>query len=109
MFKKGQSGNPGGRPKAIVEVKELARQHTPQAIETLAKIMMNDEAMAAARVAAATVLLDRGWGKAAQSLDVTVKHTFIDALRELERIRREAAAMGTSVAEVGERPAAVRH
>jgi hypothetical protein len=71
--------------------------------------MMNDEAMAAARVAAATVLLDRGWGKAAQSLDVTVKHTFIDALRELERIRREAAAMGTSVAEVGERPAAVRH
>ena len=34
-FKKGQSGNPGGRPKEIAEVKALARAHTITAINTL--------------------------------------------------------------------------
>ena len=40
-FKKGQSGNPGGRPKVVAEVKELARAHTGEAIETLVSIMTN--------------------------------------------------------------------
>ena len=30
-FQKGQSGNPGGRPKVAAEVKELARVHTAEA------------------------------------------------------------------------------
>ena len=40
-FKKGQSGNPGGRPKVVAEVKELARAHTGEAIKTLVSIMTN--------------------------------------------------------------------
>ena len=40
-FKKGQSGNPGGRPKVVAEVKELARAHTGEAVETLVSIMTN--------------------------------------------------------------------
>ena len=38
------------------------------AIRTLAGIMKQTKAPAAARVAAANALLDRGWGKAAQAI-----------------------------------------
>jgi Family of unknown function (DUF5681) len=62
-FKKGQSGNPGGRPKIFTEVKQAAREHTEAAIEALVGVMNNEEATAAARVAAANAILDRGWGK----------------------------------------------
>ena len=59
-FEKGQSGNPGGRPKVVAEVKELARAHTGEAIETLVSIMTNPKSAPAARVSAANALLDRG-------------------------------------------------
>src|SRR5262245_3393314 len=67
-FQKGQSGNPGGRPKEIAEVKELAREHMPAAIEALVSIMNNPKASDAARVSAATALLDRGYGKPQQHI-----------------------------------------
>ena len=38
-FPKGVSGNPGGRPKVLGDVQELARQKSPEAITTLANIM----------------------------------------------------------------------
>jgi len=72
-FKKGQSGNPGGRPKAVKAVEEVAREHTPLAMQTLAEICRNQKAPAAARVSAAAHLLDRGWGKPKQ--DVTLNGT----------------------------------
>jgi Family of unknown function (DUF5681) len=55
-FKKGQSGNPGGRPKVVAEVNELARAHTAEAIETLVSIMTNPKSAPAARVSAANAL-----------------------------------------------------
>jgi uncharacterized protein DUF5681 len=69
-FQPGQSGNPGGRPKVIAEVRDLARQHTALAIETLVHTMEHGD-KDAARVTAAQALLDRGWGKPVQGLDVT--------------------------------------
>ena len=65
-FKKGVSGNPGGKPKELKGIQLLAREHAPQAIKTLAEIMKNAKAPPAARATAAAMLLDRGYGKPPQ-------------------------------------------
>jgi len=46
------SGNPGGRPKEIAEVKALARTHTTTAINPLVSIAKSKTATDAARVSA---------------------------------------------------------
>lgn len=61
-FKKGQSGNPGGKPKALREVIALARSHTVLSINTLAEIAAKGDSEQA-RLGAANALLDRAWGK----------------------------------------------
>ena len=67
-FKPGQSGNPGGRPKVIAEVVELAREQTKEAVDALTKIMKDKKSPPAAIVSAATAILDRGWGKPLQNM-----------------------------------------
>ena len=73
-FQKGVSGNPGGRPKIIRPIEELARQHTDLAIATLAKICGDPKQPTAPRVTAAVALLDRGYGRPAQTIHATHKH-----------------------------------
>lgn len=65
-FQPGQSGNPSGRPKDTHRLGELARSQTENAIATLVKIMEDGKAPPAARVTAASTILDRGWGKPSQ-------------------------------------------
>jgi hypothetical protein len=70
-WKPGQSGNPGGRMKGVAEVEALAREYSRPALITLAKIMEDEKAPHAARVSAATHLLDRGLGKPKQPTELT--------------------------------------
>lgn len=65
-FVKGQSGNPSGRPKENGVVKELAREHTEEAIERLVFWMRAENPKAS--VSACVALLDRAYGKPAQAL-----------------------------------------
>jgi hypothetical protein len=71
-FVKGQSGNPGGRPKLLSEVQELARTFTAENIEGLMQIARNAKSPAQARVAARVAVLDRAWGKPGQSIDMNM-------------------------------------
>lgn len=68
-FTKGKSGNPGGRPKEVADVKELARQHATDAITALVSICNDAERPANARVAAASAILDRAYGKPPQAIE----------------------------------------
>ena len=61
-FQPSRSGNPGGRPRATHSIQELAREHAPEAIQTLADIAKHGTP--GARVSAAIALLDRAYGKA---------------------------------------------
>ena len=68
QFAKGRSGNPGGRPREVAEVRELAKAHSAQAIKRLVYWMNSKNPKAS--VAAANALLDRAYGKPQQSVDL---------------------------------------
>lgn len=67
---KGVGRPKGAKSKVAADVRALARQYTEAAISTLASIMNTGESEQA-RTMAADKLLDRGWGKAAQAMEIT--------------------------------------
>ena len=70
-FEKGKSGNPRGRPMMDINVRDIARGYTQEAIDTLISIMGDAGQQGSSRVRAAEVVLDRAWGKALATMEVT--------------------------------------
>lgn len=94
-FPKGTSGNAGGRPKGYGEWRELCRDRTPEALETLAKAMKGG---GAAAVAAARFIIETAWGRApAPPTDAQVQAETPSVLSTLTRDELVAlASMPTS-------------
>lgn len=67
----GAGRKPGRVSKAKRELADMAKDHAESALDVLAEIMQDNQQPAAARVSAANALLDRGYGKPAQAVQVT--------------------------------------
>jgi hypothetical protein len=69
-----RGGRKAGTPnKATAEIRELAREYTESALTALVDILAGGEGIpAAAQVAAAKEILDRGHGKATQLVDANL-------------------------------------
>ena len=101
QFQPGQSGNPGGRPKLGVALADKVRKATKDGnaiVKLLVEIAEGGlEAKISDRLAAAEMLLSRGWGKAVTQMEVTadvqVQHSISDfntaELRELVAMRKK--------------------
>ena len=82
-----QARNAGGWPKEVTHVRELARQHTAEAIVTLVDIMRYDTPDRA-RLAAAEALLSRALGHPTTLVEAEVKGEGLAAVLKPEDIRR---------------------
>lgn len=87
-----RSINPAGRPAIIRDIREAAKGHTRQALNTLISVMNDLDAPQGARIAAATAILDRGWGKPQQSLEarIGVENVGATAAEVLMRLTEQA-------------------
>jgi len=88
-FQKGQSGNPGGRPKMPREMKDAIQKRTPELMRALFELAAQNGDL---RVKAVAIkeLLDRGWGKSAQIVNakiegVDIAEAHLQALQEFTR------------------------
>ena len=75
-------------------VASLAREHSPKAIETLRKIMEDESQPGSTRVAAANSLLDRGFGRAQQSIEILAPPTDTQEFPTIEEVNAELRRRG---------------
>lgn len=69
----GAGRKPGKVSKAKIDIAERAKRYGEAALLTLAEIMTDADAPHSARVSAANALLDRGFGKPMQAVEMTGK------------------------------------
>lgn len=92
-------GNPGGpgRPKKVLtaqelldkqirrDIKQAAKDHSPEAFRFMLSVMRNEDASLQYRMDAAKTIIDRGWGKAANQTEISV--SVYDKMSEVELIK----------------------
>jgi hypothetical protein len=86
----GESRNPGGNPVMTKELKRAFREKTLDCLNILYECMMSPKTRPFDRIRAAECILDRGWGRPRESVDIDFQTTapivFADLLRyEAER------------------------
>ncbi len=87
-FKPGQSGNPGGRPKADPEVREIFKAATPAVARKLISLALNEpgDVPYGHQIAAEQAVLDRALGKPEQQHRVSGQIDFAHLLGEYSQL-----------------------
>lgn len=88
-FKKGQSGNPNGRPKTDPEVKNMLKAAAPDMVKLLIDTANNEHTKIELRIECANRILDRVYGKPTQpidgNIDSNIVFTFVDGLEDFAK------------------------
>lgn len=68
-FTSGKSGNPGGRPKKVVEIVAACREMSPSALSALETILKRGKAVD--KIRAAEIIFAYGYGKPLQKQEIS--------------------------------------
>ena len=85
-WQKGESGNPGGRPAMLKEVRQICQDISPEGCQVLHQIMWDEKQPASARVAAVREIFDRAMGKPEQEHRVSGQINFAHLLAEYSQL-----------------------
>lgn len=91
----GAGRRPGAVSAARREIAAEAKDHAEAALKVLVDVMGDDNAPHSARISAANAILDRGYGRPGQSIDLNATHDIADPLMELfEQVANASKRIG---------------
>jgi hypothetical protein len=102
QFQKGNPGGPGRQPQrlsqpVIFNLKQAARKHCEEALQVIAACLKDKDPKV--RLLAATIMLERGYGKPELKADVTATHRFAvvpDTMPKDEWLSRHGQPVGSA-------------